>query len=111
MSYKECSLGSGMVIGVGVVKAKLNEDWLAVCFGLFLFALSFASFFGVDALGWAVTTAVWTSPWKALGTASKSYPISGLVSLLLTYLFLLAITTAGARLLRLDLARFVKGFT
>jgi uncharacterized membrane protein YadS len=93
------------------MKPKLNEDWLAVCLGLLLFALSLATFFGVDALGWAVTTSVWISPWKALAPASKSYALSGPVSLLLTYIFLLALTTIGARTLRLDLTRFVKGFT
>ena len=93
------------------MKPKLNEDWLAVWLGLFLFALSLATFFGVDALGWAVTTSVWTNPWKALAPASKSYALSGPVSLLVTYVFLLALTTIGARALRLDLARFVKGFT
>ena len=93
------------------MKPKLNEDWLAVCLGLLLFGLSLATFFGVDALGWAVTTSVWTSPWKALAPASKTYALSGLVSLLMTYVFLLALTTMGAKALRLDLARFVKGFT
>jgi uncharacterized membrane protein YadS len=93
------------------MKPKLNEDWLAVCLGLFLFLLSLATFFGKDALGWAVTTAVWTNPWKALAPASKTYPLSGLVSLLATYVFLLIIMTIGARALRLNLVRFVKGFT
>ncbi len=93
------------------MKTKLNEDWLAVWLGLFLFALSLATFFGGDALGWAVTTSVWTSPWKALAPASKAYSLSGPLSLLLTYAFLLALTTIGAKALRLDLGRFVKGFT
>ena len=92
------------------MKPKLNEDWLAVWLGLLLFALSLATFFGGDALGWVVTTSVWTSPWKALAPASKSYALSGVASLLLTYVFLLAITTRR-QALRLNLARFVKGFT
>jgi hypothetical protein len=93
------------------MKTKLNEDWLAVWLGLFLFALSLATFFGGDALGWAVTTSVWTSPWKVLAPASKAYSLSGPLSLLPTYAFLLALTTIGAKALRLDLRRFVKGFT
>src|SRR5690349_2134921 len=94
------------------MKPKLTEDWLAVWVGLFLFALSLATFFGGDALGWAVSTSVWTNVTKALAPASKSYAaIPGLVSLLLTYLFLLAILTPGARLLRADPVRFAKGFT
>ena len=91
---------------------KITEDWLAVWLGLFLFGLSLASLFGVDALGWAVTTSVWTNPVKMLGPTSKSYAaVSGVVSLLATYLFLLAIMLVGARALRLDLPRFAKGFT
>lgn len=91
---------------------KMTEDWLAVWLGLFLFALSLASLFGVDALGWAVTTSVWTNPLKMLGPTSKSYAaLSGVVSLLFTYLFLLAIMLVGARALRLHLPSFAKGFT
>ncbi len=93
------------------MKPKLNEDWLAVWIGLFLFALSLATFFGGDALGWAVTTSVWTRPWKALAPASKTYALSGPLSLLMTYLFLLAVTSVGAKFLHLDLKRFAKGFT
>ncbi|HUI54299.1 MAG TPA: putative sulfate exporter family transporter [Bryobacteraceae bacterium] len=94
------------------MKPKLNEDWLAVCLGLLLFALSCASFFGVDALGWVVTTAVWTSPAKMLAPASKMYAaFSGLGSLLATYVFLLALMTIGAAALGLNLWRFIKGFT
>lgn len=93
------------------MKPKLNEDWLAVCLGLFLFALSLGGFFGVDALGWAVSTSVWTSPWKALAPASKAWHLGGLLSLAATYLFLLVILTVGAWALRLNPVRFVKGFT
>lgn len=94
------------------MKPKLNEDWLAVCLGLFLFALSCATCFGVDALGWAVTTLVWTSPWKMLAPASKMFaPITGLGALAATFVFLLVLMSAGAVALRLNLWRFIKGFT
>lgn len=94
------------------MKQRLNEDWLAVCLGLFFFALSLATFFGVDALGWAVTTSVWTSLSKALAPAAKSYAtFPGLLSLVATYVFLLALMTLGAWVLGLDPVRFGKGFT
>lgn len=93
------------------MKPKLSEDWLAVCLGVFLFGLSLAGFFGVDPLGWAVSTSVWTSPWKALAPASKAWHLGGLASLAATYIFLLAIVTAGAWSLRLNLVRFATGFT
>src|SRR5215472_9585098 len=94
------------------MKAKLNEDWLAVLAGLFLFALSLGAFAGADVLGWAVSTSVWTNFSKALAPASKQYAgLSGVVSLLATYVFLLALMTVGAKALRADVARFAKGFT
>src|SRR5689334_12264108 len=94
------------------MKAKISEDWLAVLVGLFLFALSLGAFAGADALGWAVSTSVWTSLSKALAPASKTYAgLSGVLSLLATYVFLLALMTAGARLLHAHVARFARSFT
>ncbi|MGB9105149.1 MAG: putative sulfate exporter family transporter, partial [Terriglobales bacterium] len=90
----------------------LSEDWLAVCIGLGVFVLSLGLLFGADILGWVVTTAVWTAPAKALAPASKAYKnLPGLVSLLGTYIFLLAILLAGAKALRANLKSFAKGFT
>lgn len=94
------------------MKAKLSEDWLAVLVGLFLFGLSLGAFAGADALGWAVSTSVWTSLSKALAPASKNYAsLGGVLSLLATYVFLLAVMTLGAKALRADVVRFAKGFT
>ena len=94
------------------LKPLLNEDWLSVAIGLWIFLLSLGAFFGADLLGWSVTTAIWTKPVGALGSVSKSYAgANGLVYLLATYVFLLAVMTLGAVLLRLDLKRFVRGFT
>ena len=94
------------------MKARINEDWLAVWLGLFLFALSLGPLFGIDLLGWAVTTSVWTNVATALAPASKAYAgLPGVLSLLLTYVFLLAVLTAGAVALGLRPLRFAKGFT
>ena len=91
---------------------KLTEDWLAVCLGIFLFALSLAALFGPDPAGWAVTTSVWTSLSKALTPVSKAYAVlPGTVSLVATYVFLLAVLSLGARALRWSVARFAAGFT
>ena len=82
-------------------KARLSEDWLAVVLGLFLFALSLGLLAGADLLGWAVTTSVWTHAATALGTASKAYSgLPGMGSLILTWLFLLALLCAGAAFLK-----------
>jgi hypothetical protein len=93
-------------------KSRLSEDWLAVCIGLFLFVLSLGTFAGLDLLGWAVTTTVWTNVTKSLGTVSKTYAgLPGIVALLLTYLFLLILMSVGAMALRANLREFAKGFT
>ncbi len=90
----------------------LSEDWLAVILGLGVFILSLGLLFGADILGWVVTTAVWTAPAKALAPVSKAYKsLPGIVSLLCTYIFLLAILLAGAKALRANLKSFAKGFT
>ena len=91
---------------------RLSEDWLAMCIGLLVFALSLALLFGVDLLGWGITTSVWTSPAKALGAASKNYAgIPAVVSLVGTYLFMLVVLGIGAKGLGVDIKKFAKGFT
>ena len=69
-----------------------NEDWLAVCLGLLVFALSLGLLVGKDILGWAVNTSVWTNPSLALAPFSKAYGnLSGLTSLVVTYVFMLLV--------------------
>jgi len=93
-------------------KPLLTEDWLSVGIGLLVFALSLGLLAGADMLGWAVTTSVWTSVGKALAPASKSYAnLPGLISLLLTYLAMLAVLLIGAKTLGANVKRFARGFT
>jgi uncharacterized membrane protein YadS len=95
-----------------VERRGLSEDWLAVWIGLFLFVLSLATLAGADLLGWSVTTKVWTDLAKALAPVSEAYAkLPGIVSLLATYVFLLALMTAGAAALRASVRRFVGAFT
>lgn len=90
----------------------MSEDWLALCIGLFVFVLSLGLLFGQDILGWAVTTAVWTIPAKALAPTSKTYAtLPPLLSLVATYVFMLVVMSAGAKLLRANIKRFASGFT
>lgn len=88
-----------------------TEDGLAVVIGLAVVALGALLPCGIDWLGWVVATKVWVKHEDALAAASETSPLAGWVCLLLTYLFLLGILSAGAWLLRLDLRRFVPGFT
>jgi uncharacterized membrane protein YadS len=90
----------------------LSEDWLSVCIGLFIFVLSFGLLWGVDVFGWAIKTSVWTSPGKALSPLTKNYsslPVS--ISLIGTFIFLLALLSIGAKALRANVKKFAVGFT
>ena len=92
--------------------SRISEDWLAVVIGLGVFALALLSLTGLDALGWVATTSVWAEPSAALAPVSKAYAsLNGGVSLLLTYLALLAALSAGAALLGEDVKRFALAFT
>ncbi len=96
----------------GQAAKSTSEDWLSVWIGLVIFVLSLGVLAGVDVLGWGVTTSVWTSLDKALAPVSKAYAgLSGIASLVITYVFLLVVMTLGAMALRVSIARFVGGFT
>jgi len=91
---------------------KWSEDWLAVVIGLFVFLLSLSTLLGGDVLGWVVTTKVWTSLSNILKPVSGGYAdLPGVLSLILTYVFLLALMGLGARLVGANLKRFALGFT
>jgi len=93
-------------------RSHINEDWLALYIGLFIFVLSLGIFFGLDTLGWTVKTAVWTDITTALKTASPAYAgLPGVVSLVVTYLFFTLVMAVGALALGADVKRFIKGFT
>ena len=80
------------------LKARLNEDWLAVVIGLLVFGLALVSITGTDLLGWAVTTSVYTDVAKALSPFAKAYAwLGGGGALLATYAALLVVLSAPAR--------------
>src|SRR5579871_6164445 len=94
------------------VGSRISEDALAVVIGLAVFALALLSVTGVDALGWLVTTSVWSDPAAALAPASKAYAaLGGGLSLLLTYVALLVALSLGALALGEDVKRFALAFT
>ena len=89
-----------------------TEDWWAVWIGLFVFVLSLFNLAGVSLMGWAVKTNVWMDLGKALDVvAPKSWPVSGFVGLILTYLFMLVVTSVGAKVMGWNLQKYVVGFT
>jgi uncharacterized membrane protein YadS len=89
-----------------------TEDWWSVWIGLFVFVISLFTLFGVDLLGWGVKTNEWINLSQATGVVSKAYAgMPGIVALILTYVFMLIITCAGAKGLGLNLGKFAGGFT
>jgi uncharacterized membrane protein YadS len=93
-------------------RPRISEDWLAVLIGFGVFLLALLSLIGLDALGWEVTTSVWTDPGAAFAPASKAYAsLNPGVSLLLTYVGLLVVLSAGAAALGEDVKRFALAFT
>src|SRR6201996_672525 len=94
------------------LKARLNEDWLAVVIGLSVFALALASISGADLLGWAVTTSVYTDLSKALSPFAKAYAgLGGGGALVATYASLLIVLSAGVATLGADVRKFAIAFT
>src|ERR1700692_2526708 len=92
--------------------ALLNEDWLAVILGLFIFVLGLAALVHVDLIGWVVSTSVWSNFSQALGPASKGYAaLGGIGALLATYVALTVVLTASAAALKSDVKRFALAFT
>jgi uncharacterized membrane protein YadS len=80
--------------------------------GLGVFVLSLGPLVGKDVLGFGVATSVWLAIGKAMAPVSKSYAgMSGLVALLLTYVFMLAIMGIGVKALKFNLKEFAIGFT
>ena len=51
----------------------LNEDWVSAIIGVTIFVLALLGLSGVDLLGWAATTKIWTVPSAALAPIGKSY--------------------------------------
>ncbi|MGO0122517.1 putative sulfate exporter family transporter [Desulfothermobacter acidiphilus] len=89
-----------------------TEDWWAVWLGLLVFLLALGKLYGVDLLGWVVKANMWTDLSKALSPVSKEYAsLGGVGSLILTYLFLLVLTSIGAAAMRFNMGRFIAGFT
>ena len=90
----------------------ISEDWLSLWIGLFVFVLSLGLFLGLDVLGWGLKTNVWTDISQSISTVSASYEsLPGIISLLLTYLFMLLIVGIGLRVMEVKFKDFLIPFT
>ena len=89
-----------------------SEDWWAVWLGLFIFLLSMGPVFGIELLGWVVKFNVWVDTSKALAPVSKSFQsLPAIYSALLSYLFLMVITTIGAVAMGSKAKKYIVGFS
>jgi uncharacterized membrane protein YadS len=89
-----------------------TEDWAAVWIGLLICALALLAAAGIDVLGWAVSTKEWLDISNAMAPVSGAYAhLSGITSLVLTYLFLLGLMSLAACWLGLRPRQFALGFS
>ncbi len=90
----------------------ISEDWLSLWIGLFVFILSLGLFLNLDILGWGIQTNVWTDISQSFSAISSNYEsLPGIVSLLLTYLFLAVIVGFGLKTLGVKFKDFFLPFT
>ncbi|EGO61888.1 putative sulfate exporter family transporter [Acetonema longum] len=89
-----------------------SEDWWAVWLGLLIVVLGAGRIWGSDWLGWVVSYNVWIDTAKVFSPNSQAYSaLGGWGSAIVTYLFVLVITTLGAVIMGSKPVRFVTGFT
>ena len=93
-------------------KPLLSEDWLSLWLGLIVFILSLGVVFNIDLLGWGVKTSTWVSLSNAFSPVSKAYAgLSPVLSIFLTYLFMLVIVGIGNWMLGGSPKEFFWAFT
>lgn len=89
-----------------------TEDGWAVWIGLLVVGLALLAPLGLDAMGWAVKTSDWADLGKAFAPVSKSFAwLTGVGSLVCTYLFLLVVMGIGARVMAWPLRKFLLSFS
>ena len=72
-----------------------SEDWFAVWLGLAVVLIALPTAAGIDLLGWVAAPRIWLNPMDAVRPVSTNYAaLSGLVSLLFTYLLILGLVGA-----------------
>jgi uncharacterized membrane protein YadS len=91
-----------------------TEDWWAVWLGLTMLFAGLASIWGYDLVGWMAKTKPWV--WGDFAWDKILKPVSykewhPLQSLLVTYLVFTALTGLGAWAMKLDMKKFLAGWT
>ncbi len=97
-----------------------TEDWWSAWLGLFFFGMGLLTIWGLDIVGWISKPKMWEFSdllndfsWsKILKTSSKNYhTLHPLLSLLVTYVVIGGLTTLGAYFQKLNVKKFIIGFT
>lgn len=89
-----------------------TEDWWAVWLGLFMFGVGLLSIWGYDLVGWQLKTTTWIEPGKWAVPSSKAYASWGWTgSILATYVVWTVLTSIGAYFMRLDVKKYIMGWT
>jgi len=89
-----------------------KEDWWSLWLGLLIFILALLAAYGTDLLGFVIKANTWIDVSKAMGPVSKNYAFLGATgSFIVTYIFLLVVTTVGAAAMGWDVRKFAGGFT
>jgi uncharacterized membrane protein YadS len=89
-----------------------SEDWFAVWLGLAVVLIALPTAAGIDLLGWVAAPRIWLNPIDAVRPVSTNYAtLSGLVSLLFTYLLILGLVGACAAARKIELRGFIPSFT
>ncbi|WP_366017886.1 putative sulfate exporter family transporter [Thermanaeromonas sp.] len=77
-----------------------------------MFLLGLLKVAGLDIIGWVVKTNIWLDIAKALSPVSDVYKgLPGIVSLILTYVFITVLLSIGVAAMGGNVGRFIAGFT
>jgi uncharacterized membrane protein YadS len=111
MSVVDISPSSAPVAQPARASMLASEDWWSVWLGLFIFLLSTVVLTGVDVLGWAPRTQLWLALGGVVKPVSRGFAwLSPLASIGAVFLFLLAVTTFGAKVLGVAPRQFAPAF-
>lgn len=92
-------------------KAAFNEDKVALLIGCLVFVLALGKMVGLDIMGWVVGVGMWVdNPLNAWKAATWKW-LPGWGSLLISYAVITALMAVGIKLIKGNVANFVRGFT
>lgn len=98
-------------MGMASPKAAFNEDKVALLIGCLVFVLALGKMVGLDIMGWVVGVGMWVdNPLNAWKAATWKW-LPGWASLLVSYAVITALMAMGIKLIKGNVANFVRGFT